>query len=146
MLLLQIMQYSIALQAFLSFLEADPETNASVLDADEQRVSDRLMLWALKLLRMGLDGSVLVDVLQDVGLQVQVRPTDADSRIHSTHRSYSTDLSASSSRSADLRPPLACCQDVPGLVHRWRLNLDGTVADELQPKLLDFWQVGRAPS
>jgi hypothetical protein len=70
----QVMQYSVAFQSFLSYLEEDREGGCCVLEGPEgQRVSDRLVVWARRLLRMGLDGAVLVDVLQDVGLpQIQV--------------------------------------------------------------------------
>jgi hypothetical protein len=66
---LQIMHYSVAFQSFLSYLEEDCDGGIHVLEGPEgQRVSDRLAMWARRLLRMGLDGAVLVEVLQDVGL------------------------------------------------------------------------------
>ena len=65
------MQYAIAFSSFADFLENDP-ANASLLDQEDGRVSDGILLWAHKLLQLGVDGSVLVHVLEDWGLEIQV--------------------------------------------------------------------------
>ena len=65
------MQYSIGFSSFADFLESD-SANASILDEEDGRVSDRLLLWAHKLFQLGMDGAVLVHVLEDWGLDIQV--------------------------------------------------------------------------
>lgn len=67
----QLMQYAIGFSSFADFLENDP-SNASLLDAEDGRVSDGLLLWAHKQIQLGMDASVLVHVLEDWGLDIQV--------------------------------------------------------------------------
>ena len=65
------MQYCIAFSSFTAFLRAD-ESNASAFDQEDGRVSDRLLIWADKHMQHGMDGEVIVDVLNDWGIQLNV--------------------------------------------------------------------------
>jgi hypothetical protein len=68
----KVMHYAIGYEAMRKFIANDP-ANTSIFDPDDGRVSDRLLLWADSLLSIGFDGAIMVDVLEDFGLEIKVR-------------------------------------------------------------------------
>jgi len=66
------MHYAIAAEAFKSLVVNEGSGSGVVWDEEENRVSERMVLWAHHLLEMGMDGAILVDVLEDVGHHMEV--------------------------------------------------------------------------